>query len=37
VDQVTDAVDRALATSGVTVTRAGAYSPTREELHTERG
>lgn len=35
VDQVTDAVDRALATSGVTVTRAGAYSPTREELHTE--
>ena len=36
-EALADAVDRALATSGVTVTRAGAYSPTREELHTERG
>jgi fructokinase len=30
--QVTPAVQRALATSGVTVRRAGAYAPTREEI-----
>lgn len=31
-EAVEDALDRALATSGVTVGRAGAYSPTRAEL-----
>lgn len=31
-DEVWPAIDRALATSAVTVTRAGAYAPTREEL-----
>ncbi len=30
--EVGPAIDRALATSGVTVSRAGAYSPTRDEL-----
>jgi len=30
--QVRPAIDRALATSGVTVRRAGAYAPTREEI-----
>jgi fructokinase len=30
--QVRPAIDRALATSGVTVLRAGAYAPTREEI-----
>ena len=29
---VRPAIDRALATSGITVTHAGAYAPTREEL-----
>ncbi len=31
-DEVNPAIDRALATSGVTVRRAGAYAPTREEI-----
>ncbi len=31
-EDVTPAVDRALATSGVTVRHAGAYAPTREEI-----
>jgi fructokinase len=31
-DEVVPAIDRALATSGVTVGRAGAYAPTREEI-----
>lgn len=31
-DDVAPAIDRALRTSGVTVGRAGAYAPTREEL-----
>ncbi|HMM97025.1 PfkB family carbohydrate kinase [Phycicoccus sp.] len=31
-DDVRPAIDRALATSGVTVRHAGAYAPTREEL-----
>jgi fructokinase len=30
--QVRSAIDRALATSGLTVRRAGAYAPTREEI-----
>jgi fructokinase len=30
--QVRPAIDRALATSGLTVRRAGAYAPTREEI-----
>jgi len=32
VDDVLPAVDRALATSGLTVRRAGAYAPTRSEI-----
>jgi hypothetical protein len=31
---VLPAVQRAIATSGVTVSRAGAYAPTRKELET---
>lgn len=33
-DQVRPAIDRALATSGITVTHTGAYAPTRSELST---
>ena len=31
-EDVHPAIDRALATSGVTVRRAGAYAPTRQEI-----
>ncbi len=31
-EDVTPAIDRALSTSGITVGRAGAYAPTREEI-----
>ena len=31
-DAVRPAVDRALATSGLTVRHAGAYAPTRQEI-----